>query len=108
MSRGLRATRGKLAKTGKVAPHILPHIVGETTITAKNQVSLPAHGVQELGWAKGDRLLVEVLGNDIMVLLRRPASWTDAFAGRLTGIYGHHDEVLRYLEAERRSWESEP
>ena len=85
-----------------------PRLVGETTITAKNQVSLPAQGVRELGWAKGDRLLVQALGDDVIVLRRRPTDWTEAFAGRLTGVYGTHDEVLRYLEEERRSWESEP
>ena len=32
--------------------------VGETTLTGKNQVSLPAQGIRELGWQRGDKLLV--------------------------------------------------
>jgi bifunctional DNA-binding transcriptional regulator/antitoxin component of YhaV-PrlF toxin-antitoxin module len=46
--------------------------VGETTITGKNQVSLPARGLRELDWERGDQLLVEVLGTDMLVLIRRP------------------------------------
>ncbi len=84
--------------------------VGETTITAKNQVSLPADGVRLLGWQKGDRLLVTVqrtsLG-DIMTLMRRPGDWTEAFAGKLGHVFGTHEEILQYLEEERRSWDPE-
>lgn len=82
--------------------------VGETTITAKNQVSLSAEGVRLLDWQKGDRLLVTVqrtsLG-DIMMLMRRPDDWAEAFAGKLGHVFGTHEDILRYLEEERRSWE---
>ena len=82
--------------------------VGETTITAKNQVSLPADGARLLGWQKGDRLLVTVqrtsLG-DIMTLMRRPEDWTEAFAGKLGHLCGTHEEILQYLEEEHRSWD---
>jgi bifunctional DNA-binding transcriptional regulator/antitoxin component of YhaV-PrlF toxin-antitoxin module len=81
--------------------------VGETTITGKNQVSLPARGLRLLGWDKGDHLIVKVLGDDMMVLVRRPASWTEAFAGRLGHIFGTHEENLGYIEEERRSWDEE-
>ena len=80
--------------------------VGETTITGKNQVSLPAQGVRHLGWERGDRLIVQVLGEDAMILRRRPESWADYFAGKLPGVFGStHEEILRYLEEERASWE---
>jgi hypothetical protein len=81
-------------------------VVGETTLTGKNQVSLPAQGVRQLHWTKGDRLLVEAF-DDIMILMRRPANWTEAFAGRLTDVFGTHEETLRWLEEERRSWGDE-
>lgn len=84
-----------------------PRVVGETTITGKNQISLPAQGLRLLKWAKGDRLLVEVLDDDIMVLVRRPENFTEAFAGRLTGVFGTHEDTLRYLKEERQSWERE-
>ncbi|HLH74327.1 MAG TPA: AbrB/MazE/SpoVT family DNA-binding domain-containing protein [Chloroflexota bacterium] len=80
-------------------------LVGETTLTGKNQVSLPANGVRQLHWNKGDRLLVETIGDNLMVLIRRPQNWTEAFAGQLTEVFGSHDEVLRWLEDERRTWE---
>ena len=81
--------------------------VGETTVTGKNQVSLPAHGVRLLGWERGDRLIVQVLGDDTMLLRRRPANWAEAYAGKLGHVFGTHDETLRFLEEARASWERE-
>lgn len=85
-----------------------PRLVGETTITGKNQVSLPAEGLRQLGWKRGDHLLAEVLGEDALLLVRRPERWTDAFAGRLTDVFGTHEETLRWLEEERNAWERMP
>jgi AbrB family looped-hinge helix DNA binding protein len=82
-----------------------PAVAGETTITGKNQVSLPAQAVRTLGWTRGDRLVVEVLGENMVVLMKRPQSWTDELAGKLTGVFGTHEQTLRYLEQERLSWE---
>jgi hypothetical protein len=50
------------------------------------------------------RLLVEAIDDDIVVLIWRPENWTEDFAGRLTDVFGTHDENIRYLEGERRSW----
>jgi bifunctional DNA-binding transcriptional regulator/antitoxin component of YhaV-PrlF toxin-antitoxin module len=79
-------------------------MVGETTLTGKNQVSLPAGGVRQLGWQRGDRLLVEIIGDDMMILVRRPVDWVDAFAGKLTNVFGTHEENLAWIEGERQSW----
>ncbi|MGH2458762.1 MAG: AbrB/MazE/SpoVT family DNA-binding domain-containing protein [Chloroflexota bacterium] len=78
--------------------------VGETTLTGKNQVSLPANGVRQLGWERGDHLLVETIDNEMMVLIRRPVDWVGAFAGKLTDVFGSHEENLAWLAEERRSW----
>jgi AbrB family looped-hinge helix DNA binding protein len=84
--------------------------VGETTITGKNQITLPTEAVRRLGWEKGDRLVVDVVdvgGLKMMVLMRYPDNWAETFAGRLTGVFGTHEETLRYLEEERGSWDEE-
>lgn len=81
--------------------------VGETTITGKNQITLPAEGMRELGWGRGDQLLVQIFGEDTLLLMRRPKSWTQAFSGRLGHVFGDHEDNLRYLDEERRSWERE-
>lgn len=83
----------------------VPDRVGETTITGKNQVSLPTRGLRRLGWQRGDRLTVEVMNDNIMVLMRRPASWTDAFSGKMGDVFGAHDETIESLEEERREWD---
>ncbi len=84
-----------------------PHVVGETSITGKNQISLPAQSIRKLGWERGDRLIVEILGDDFVLLMRRPTNWTEAFAGRLTSVFGTHDETLRWLDEELDSWHLE-
>ena len=77
----------------------------ETTITGKNQITLPAETVRELGWERGDRLVAQVVGPDMLVLMRRPDSWADFFAGRLGHLFGTHEENLEWLDQERRSWD---
>ncbi|MBI4321254.1 MAG: AbrB/MazE/SpoVT family DNA-binding domain-containing protein [Chloroflexi bacterium] len=84
-----------------------PQLVGETSITGKNQISLPAQSVRELGWERGDRLIVEILGDDSVLLMRRPTNWTEAFAGRFSHLFGTHEETLLWLDRERDSWDSE-
>lgn len=86
---------------------VVPKEVGETTITAKNQVSLPARGVRELGWQRGDQLLVQIVGDDMMLLMRRPIDWTDAFSGKLGHVFGTHEETMRFLDELRSEWERE-
>jgi bifunctional DNA-binding transcriptional regulator/antitoxin component of YhaV-PrlF toxin-antitoxin module len=89
-----------------VVPRVtLPETVGETTITGKNQISLPAQGVRRLGWAKGDRVIVQVQG-DRMILWRRPENWVDYFAGKMGHVFGDHEDTMRYLEEIRRDWET--
>lgn len=85
----------------------LPHLVGETIITGKNQISLPVKGLRELGWERGDQLLVEAVHGEMLVLLRRPTSWVDAFAGKLGDLFGDHEDTIAFLEEERRSWGEE-
>lgn len=85
----------------------LPRLVGEITLTGKNQVSLPAEGLRAVGWERGDRLLVEIVHGDMLLLMRRPANWADAFAGKLSDVFGTHEENLAYLEEERRGWDGE-
>jgi AbrB family looped-hinge helix DNA binding protein len=80
--------------------------VGETTLTGRNQISLPASVVRQLGWKRGDRLLVETIGDDVMILIRRPVDWVEALAGKLTDVFGTHEENLAWLAGERQSWES--
>jgi AbrB family looped-hinge helix DNA binding protein len=90
-----RAPRRKTARTGT-----------ETTITGKNQISLPARRLRDLGWQRGDRLLVEVQG-DTLVLKRQPESWTETYAGMFSDVFGSGPEARSYLESERRAWEQD-
>jgi hypothetical protein len=79
--------------------------IGETTITGRNQISLPAQGMRELGWQRGDHLIVQVLGENLLVLMRRPEDWVEAFSGRMGDVFGDHEDTLRYLKEERQGWD---
>jgi bifunctional DNA-binding transcriptional regulator/antitoxin component of YhaV-PrlF toxin-antitoxin module len=80
--------------------------LGETTITGRNQVTLPARATRIMGWDRGDHLLVGRVQDDILLLMRRPENWVDAFAGRLSHVFGSHEETRAYLERERASWDT--
>ena len=77
--------------------------LGETTITGRNRVTLPAQAIRAMGWERSDHLLVERLQDDMILLMRRPENWVDAFAGRLSHVFGSHEETRAYLERERAS-----
>lgn len=93
------------AAVDRVSALEAPDVVGETTLTGKNQISLPARGIRRLGWGRGDRLIVTIMSDDTLLLRRRPTSWTEAFAGGMSDVFGTHDETMRELEEERRSWD---
>ncbi len=71
---------------------------GETTVTGKNQITLPAEAVRTLGWKKGDRLIVDVMNEDIVLLIRRPEDWAEFSAKHLSDLWGTHEENMAYLE----------
>jgi AbrB family looped-hinge helix DNA binding protein len=74
------------------------------TITGRGQVSLPARGMRALGWRPGDHLLVERVG-DALVLIRRPDDWADEVAGSFSHLFGTTEENVAFVRGERASWE---
>ena len=89
----------------------IPERVGETTITGKNQVSLPAEGVRKLGWKRGDRLIVEIFDEDTLLLRRLPRTaeeWVEKYSGKLGHVFGNHEDTLRHLDELQAGWEREP
>ena len=71
----------------------------EATLSAKNQIVIPREAREVLKLKPGDRLLVVVQGDRVMVL-QKPKSYHDAIRGLGRGRYGRD-----YLQKERRSWE---
>lgn len=94
------------ATTAAPPPKLIEQ-AGETTITGEDQINVPAEAMRLLGWRRGDRLLVSVQHGDLLMLMRQPADWAGEFAGRFSDVFGSHEENLRYLEEERRSWDEE-
>lgn len=76
-----------------------------TTISSKNQITLPAHLLRELGLSAGDRLVVRREGNRL-VLRPRPKDWVEYYGGSLRGLYGEsHEEMDAYVKELRSEWE---
>jgi AbrB family looped-hinge helix DNA binding protein len=68
-----------------------------STISSKNQITLPAHLLRELGLGAGDRLAV-TLEDNRLVLRARPKNWASYYAGSLRGVYGaDREEADAYL-----------
>jgi len=71
-------------------------------VSKRHQISVPSAVRKRLGIKQGDKLLVEVKG-DIIILLREPRDYVDHLSGL-------HEEIWRdvnvdeYLEGERTAW----
>ena len=80
------------------------HVIGESTISVCSAVNLRARALRITGCKRGDRLFVEVLDDEVVILSRRPEQIADAFAGKLTHLFPDPDDTRRFLAEERASW----
>ena len=70
----------------------------QVTVSAKNQIVIPREAREALGVRAGDKLLVVVRGENVIVL-QKPKSHRLAIRGLGAGQYRGG-----YLEKERKSW----
>ena len=70
----------------------------QVTVSAKNQIVIPREAREALGVTAGDKLLVVVRGENVIVL-QKPKSHRLAIRGLGAGQYRGG-----YLEKERKSW----
>lgn len=78
-----------------------------STISSKNQITLPVHLLREMGLAAGDRLAVTREGSRL-VLRARPKDWVKYHGGSLSGRYGSTaDEVEDYVRQLREDGREE-
>jgi len=71
----------------------------EATLSTKNQIVIPAQARAALGLKPGDKLLVVVSGERVLVL-EKPKSYPAAIRGLGRGVYPRD-----YLRKERKSWD---
>jgi len=71
----------------------------ESTLSAKNQIVIPKEAREALGVKPGDRLLVVVRG-DRVIVLQKPGPHHSSIRGLAKRAYPHS-----YLEKERGSWD---
>lgn len=69
------------------------------TLSSKNQIVIPLEARRALGVKAGDKLLVVVQGNSVIVL-QKPKSHRAAIRGLGAGLY-----PPGYLQKERKSWD---
>ena len=76
----------------------------KTTISSKNQITLPARLLREMGLKAGDQLAVGIEEGSL-VLHPRPRDWVSYAAGALKGVYGKtKEDVDAYLDELRGEW----
>lgn len=73
--------------------------MAEATLSTKNQIVIPREAREALGLKPGDKILVAVRGERVIVL-QRPKSHHVAIRGLGRGLYSRG-----YLKKERRSWD---
>jgi antitoxin ChpS len=75
------------------------------TISSKRQITIPAEIFRFLELKEGQKLLVEV-EDDCIVMKARPESLTKALMGATGGLCGQKaTEVDDYVEKERHTWQ---
>jgi AbrB family looped-hinge helix DNA binding protein len=70
----------------------------EAKLSSKNQIVIPREARDALGLRPGEKLLVVVRGNTI-ILTRKPRNYAEAVRESGQGMYGQD-----YLDKERESW----
>ena len=78
---------------------------GESKISPRGAVNLPAKVLRKIGWKHGDDVFVDVLDDDRILLSRKPARLAEELAGRLTHLFPGGEDTLRFLDEERAGWE---
>ena len=73
--------------------------MAEATLSTKNQIVIPREARRALGVKPGDKLLVVVKG-DTVIVLPKPKSYRSALRG-----FGRDLYPPGYLEKERGSWD---
>ena len=73
--------------------------MAEATLSSKNQIVVPREAREALGVHAGDKLLIVVRG-DSVVILPRPRSWTKALRALASEPYPKD-----HLKKERYSWD---
>jgi len=73
--------------------------MSEATLSRKNQIVVPKDAREALGLKAGDKLLVVVQDNCVL-LIPKPRSYTKALQGVMRGVY-----PKSYLKKERESWD---
>ena len=81
------------------------------TLSGKNQLTLPIDIVRTLGLKPGDKLIVQLV-DDQVVLLPKPEDWAQYFMGSTKGLYGTKEEIDEYIAesrggGEREEWREE-
>jgi len=71
----------------------------EATLSSKHQIVIPREAREKLGVKPGDKLLVVVQGDSVIVM-QKPKSYRVAIRGLARGVYPDG-----YLEKERQSWD---
>jgi AbrB family looped-hinge helix DNA binding protein len=72
--------------------------MAEAILSSKNQIVVPREAREALGIKPGDKVLVSVLGNSVLIL-RKPKSYHVALRGVARTPYPKD-----YLKKERASW----
>lgn len=74
------------------------------TLSGKHQITLPVELVRSLKLEPGDKLVVELV-DDHLIVLPEPKSWTDYFSAGMKGVYGDTvEEIDRYVAEVRHGW----
>lgn len=76
--------------------------MGRVKVSSKNQIALPTDARRKLNIKSGDSLIVEVVGNHI-VIMREPEDWVRSMEGLGKAVWEGIDPQ-RYIDELRGPW----
>lgn len=75
---------------------------GHVKVSSKHQIALPAEARRKLNIKSGDTLIVEVVGNHL-VIMREPEDWVVYMEGLGKELWAGID-AQEYVNRERSAW----
>jgi AbrB family looped-hinge helix DNA binding protein len=90
---------GDLTAEGGGAWMVDNGVMAEVKLSSGNQIVIPVEARKALNVKAGDKILVTVMGNEV-IILKKPESWSGAIRGLARGTYPPD-----YLERERSDWD---
>ena len=76
-----------------------------TTVSSKNQISIPTKVLKALGLSKGSKVAVYHINDKKAIISKQPESYAESLRGLGKEVWDKLGGSEKYLQNERNSWD---